>query len=197
MRHIENPARARGRAQRRFASTMTGLALMSGALLAACGGSGGTYGSANGPTGGASSSSTNGTVKTSQNAGIGTILTDSAGKTLYAAEQEADGKIACTDACTAFWLPLTTSSRTVSSSTDLPGELGTVKRPDSGKLQVTYDGMPLYTFKLDDEPGDTKGNDLTDVFKGKTYAWHAMTTKPTTEGSSTPSSNDTGGGYKY
>jgi hypothetical protein len=37
------------------------------------------------------------------------------------------------------------------------GELGTIIREDNGQTQVTYDGLPLYFFQGDEEPGDTAG----------------------------------------
>jgi predicted lipoprotein with Yx(FWY)xxD motif len=47
--------------------------------------------------------------------------------------------------------------------------LGTTKR-GAGKLQVTYNRHPLYTFKLDTKPGQTNGEDLND-FGG---VWEAL-----------------------
>jgi predicted lipoprotein with Yx(FWY)xxD motif len=37
--------------------------------------------------------------------------------------------------------------------------LGTVKRPD-GRLQVTFEGMPLYTYVGDTAPGQAKGQGI-------------------------------------
>jgi predicted lipoprotein with Yx(FWY)xxD motif len=37
----------------------------------------------------------------------GRVLVDSAGKALYAADEEADRSVVCTGACTSFWMPLT------------------------------------------------------------------------------------------
>jgi predicted lipoprotein with Yx(FWY)xxD motif len=49
----------------------------------------------------------------------------------------------------------------------LAGALGTVTRPD-GATQATYDGLPLYRFAKDTEPGQTSG----DGVKG---TWHVIT----------------------
>ncbi|MBO0829589.1 MAG: hypothetical protein J2P24_17585 [Streptosporangiales bacterium] len=185
----------------RLGLTMSGMAMASAGLLAACGGSGaGGYGSSGGS--GSSAGSANGSIMTRSASGIGTLLTDSSGKTLYSPKEEANGTISCTGACVGFWFPVMSSSTKVSSKGNLPGKLATVKRPDSGKLQVTYNGMPLYTFKLDTGPGDTKGNDFSDSFSGKKFTWYAMTTKGSAKtGSSTaPSSSSSsggGGGYGY
>ena len=47
-------------------------------------------------------------------------------------------------------------------------KLGTTKRSD-GTLQVTYAGLPLYTYVVDGKPGDAKGNDI-DSFGAEWYA---------------------------
>jgi predicted lipoprotein with Yx(FWY)xxD motif len=47
-----------------------------------------------------------------------------------------------------------------------PVKLGTVKRPD-GRTQVTYKGLPLYSFNAD-KPGEANGEGLKDV-----GTWHA------------------------
>jgi predicted lipoprotein with Yx(FWY)xxD motif len=47
--------------------------------------------------------------------------------------------------------------------------LGTTKR-GPGKLQVTYNRHPLYTFKLDKKAGQTNGEELND-FGG---VWEAV-----------------------
>ncbi len=49
-------------------------------------------------------------------------------------------------------------------------KLGTIKRPDNGRRQVTFDGRPLYTFDEDAKAGDAKGQGIKDV-----GVWHAAT----------------------
>jgi predicted lipoprotein with Yx(FWY)xxD motif len=44
-----------------------------------------------------------------------------------------------------------------------PAKLGTIKRKD-GKLQVTYNGMPLYLWVNDKAPGDTTGQNVNGVW---------------------------------
>jgi predicted lipoprotein with Yx(FWY)xxD motif len=99
-------------------------------------------------------------------------LVDSAGKTLYFADQEADGTIKCTESCLAFWFPV---EGTESTAKSMEG-LAVVKRSDNGMSQLTFQGKPLYTFKLDTGPGQNKGNNLTDEFDGTTFVWRAATT---------------------
>jgi predicted lipoprotein with Yx(FWY)xxD motif len=110
----------------------------------------------------ASAESTSAVVKTASNATVGaTVLTDAHGMTLYALSGEHAGKFICTStACVGVWHPL--SAAAGSTPAGSVGSLGTVKRPD-GTEQVTYKGMPLYTFASDQQPGEAKGEGLKDV----------------------------------
>ncbi len=116
-------------------------------------------------------------VKTASNATLGaTVLTDAQGMTLYSLSGEKNGKFICTSsACTQVWHPLSASGGTPSGSV---GSLGSVKRPD-GTEQVTYRGMPLYTFAQDQAPGDARGQGLKDV-----GTWTAVTTSAKSSGAS-------------
>lgn len=129
--------------------------------------------------------------------GLERVLVDGDGMTLYVAEQEASRKIACTGGCVELWEPLTVPKDTELSSDDgLASSLSTVRRPDGGGTQVTYQGYPLYTFTEDSGAGELTGNDVTDEFGGTSFTWHAMTMEgPAPAGS--PSESGGGGGYGY
>jgi predicted lipoprotein with Yx(FWY)xxD motif len=122
--------------------------------------------------------------------GVGQTLVDSAGKTLYFADQEADGAIKCTESCLAFWFPVEGTESTAKSMAGL----AVVKRSDNGMSQLTFEGKPLYTFKLDTGPRQNKGNNLTDEFDGTTFVWHAATT---TAAPTQPPSSSGGPDYGY
>src|ERR1700712_4949468 len=80
-----------------------------------------------------------------------TILTNLKGRTLYSLSAEKNGKFICTGAgCRATWRPLVVPQGTVPKG---PVALGTRTRPD-GRIQVTYKGLPLYTFNGDVKPGE-------------------------------------------
>ncbi len=151
--------------------------------LAACGGGGG-YGQSTGKAAPAAS----GAVSVKDLNGIGQTLVDSAGKTLYFADQEADGTIKCTAGCTDIWIPVVGTDSTAKSMAGL----ALVKRSDTGMSQLTYQGKPLYTFKLDNGPGQHQGNNVTDNFNGNTFRWHAATTTAAAP-SPAPSSSTTNG----
>jgi predicted lipoprotein with Yx(FWY)xxD motif len=159
-------------------------ALASVAALAGCGGNGkdavGNAGSA-------------GSVAVKNVDGVGTALVDAAGKTLYFADQEADGSIHCTAGCLAFWFP---AAATGAASGAVAG-LATVHRPDNGQDQLTYQGKPLYTFKLDTGPGQHEGHNLDDTFGATKFSWHAATTSAAEPGTTDTASTDPGGGYGY
>ena len=191
--HGTSPSRE---ARWRRAALTPGLVLAAtAALVAACGSSGASGGGSGSPA------SAN-VVSARQVSGVGTVLVDSAGLTLYSVKtpSEANGNIKCTGTCTTFWIPVTASSVSQGSS-GLPGKLGIVHRPD-GKTQVTYNGMPLYTFKLDTAAGQAHGNNYTDSFDGTTFTWQALTSSGAPAGGNAPApapsaSSSQPGGYGY
>ena len=95
-----------------------------------------------------------------------TVLTDTKGLTLYTLTGEVNGKFICTGTCLKAWPPLLVSAGTKPKG---PVKLGTIRRPE-GKTQVTYKGMPVYTFSGDSKKGEANGEGLKDV-----GVWHAVT----------------------
>jgi len=69
-----------------------------------------------------------------------------------AASDASSGVVVCTAACVGTWPPAI-----VSATTGLPKHVATVKRPDGGKLQLTYDGHPLYRYAGDQSKADANG----------------------------------------
>src|SRR5215475_9670347 len=109
-----------------------GLAAVAAAgLLAACGSAGTGGGSG---AGGASvtqgTAASRGTViSVRQLPGVGTVLVDRSGKTLYSPQQEADGKIICTGDCLSFWFPVRVAAgATLHAPSGVTGVLGRVHR---------------------------------------------------------------------
>jgi predicted lipoprotein with Yx(FWY)xxD motif len=153
-----------------------GLAVVAGLVLAACGGKA-TPSSGGG--GGGTSSGNTAKLKAAQISGIGAVLQAPSGLTLYHLTTDVNGKITCTGSCVSNWPPLIAASGKVPpASPDLAGHLGTVKRPD-GTLQVTFDGMPVYTYSGDSGPGQTNGQGVGGV-------WFAVTTSGVSSSSSGP-----------
>lgn len=162
-----------------------GISIAAAATLAACGGGGGST------TAMSASGSGSGAVSAKALGNAGTVLVDSSGQALYASDQEAAaGKVLCTGACNSFWEPVTASGKPTSSGS-VSGKLGTVNRPDGG-TQVTYNGMPLYSF-TQDQAGQVTGDGFKDAFDGQQFTWHVVSVG-NTGGSSQGSSSQGAGG---
>jgi predicted lipoprotein with Yx(FWY)xxD motif len=87
---------------------------------------------------------------------LGRILVDSKGITLYDFPPDRGTTSVCYDACAALWPPLLTNARPIAGAGVSASLLGTTRRKD-GKLEVTYNGHPLYYFVSDRKRGQTTG----------------------------------------
>ena len=104
----------------------------------------------------ASASPRSGALVATGKSTFGQILVNAHGRTLYLFEKDKNGKSACSGACASFWPPLLTTGKPAAGKGVSTSLLGTTRRAD-GHTQVTYNGHPLYTFKLDTNAGQTKG----------------------------------------
>ena len=158
--------------------------------LAACG-SDNNSDNASGSTPGTSGASTD-TVSVADVNGVGNILVDSSGMALYAADQEANDQVVCTDGCTSFWKPLEPGAGAPTAGPGVP-KLAVAERPD-GTEQVTAGGERLYAFS-EDSPGQVKGDGFEDDFNGQHLTWHAVHA----DGAMTPgtAAGSSCGGYSY
>jgi predicted lipoprotein with Yx(FWY)xxD motif len=139
----------------------TAMAVATVALASACGSSSGAD-----ATGGAGSAPV---VGSAHNATLGTtVLVDRRGMTLYSLSAERGGRFVCTrgstvpgssTSCLSVWRPLIAQGPVKGQGVTL----GSVVRPDGAGRQVTYRGLPLYTFSGDTSPGDASGNGFRDV----------------------------------
>jgi predicted lipoprotein with Yx(FWY)xxD motif len=93
--------------------------------------------------------------------GLGDILVDAEGRTLYAFTKDEGDQSACSGDCATSW-PALTGTATAGSGAQA-SLLSTSKQAD-GSSQVTYDGRPLYYFSGDTKPGDTNGQAVGDVW---------------------------------
>ncbi|MEA2469981.1 MAG: hypothetical protein QOE38_980 [Thermoleophilaceae bacterium] len=92
--------------------------------------------------------------------GLGKILVDSRGRTLYLFKKDTGGKSRCSGSCAVAWPPLLVTGRPTASSGVKGSKLGTTRRSD-GKTQVVYNRHPLYRFVGDKKPANTNGQGLT------------------------------------
>ena len=146
----------------RFRLAATGIGAL--LLLSACAKNNSTTPSSGGG-GGSSSSGGSAQIDSSSVSGVGTVLVDSSGNTLYYLKSEMSGKIKCTGTCASEWPPVLVPSGASSATggSSVTGTLGTIKR-DDGTTQVTYNGIPLYYYVKDTKAGDTAGQALNNVW---------------------------------
>jgi predicted lipoprotein with Yx(FWY)xxD motif len=164
-------------------SMMAGSVLALGLFAAACGSGGGGGGSSEtaAPAGGgygsapaqspAQSSAASPAAVDAKKLGLGTILVDGKGMTLYLFQKDKGGKSSCDGACATAWPPLLTTGKAMPGSGVKASLLGTTQRSD-GSTQVTYNNWPLYYFINDKAPGDTAGQNV-DAFGAEWYVLSA------------------------
>lgn len=170
-----NPARMRigsvSRARRTAGGPrhrLVGSALVSVAILvlAACGSSSSSSSSKSKSTSSTAARSSSAAVKTATGSTFGTILVDSNGKTVYTLTK-AGQAVPCSGGCLNFWPPVIAPAGGTASAAGVSG-LGTVAA--TGGQQVTYTGLPLYTFSQDHAAGDATGDGVSS-FGG---TWHVV-----------------------
>jgi predicted lipoprotein with Yx(FWY)xxD motif len=131
------------------------------------------------------------------NSGLGRVLIDGRGRTLYLFEKDTHGKSSCGGQCAAFWPPLIASGKRLATAGAKASLLGTTKRAD-GRLQVTYNHHPLYSFVKDTSKGQTNGEEL-DAFGAEWYAISSTGSKVEKTDNQSSSSTDypAPSGYGY
>jgi predicted lipoprotein with Yx(FWY)xxD motif len=99
-----------------------------------------------------------------EDSSLGSIITDADGMTLYVFLNDTEGEsTACTGDCADSWPALIVRGELEAGGDVDETLLGTVDHP-SGSAQATYAGRPLYYFAGDEQPGDTNGQALGDVW---------------------------------
>jgi predicted lipoprotein with Yx(FWY)xxD motif len=130
--------------------------------------------------------------------GLGTILVNSLGLTLYLFTTDKQSTSTCTGPCLAAWPALIASGHPTAGAGVNASLIGTVHNP-SGTTQVTYNHWPLYTFVGDRAPGQARGQgNLTSggywwVLNPAGAAVHAMPSS--TSGGGTGNGGGSGSGY--
>ncbi len=176
-------------------------------LVAACGSTSGNSPSAAAPAASAAASTTSKPpsgaeqLSTRSVPGVGTVLVDGKGRTLYAFAPDRGQKVTCVGGCAAVWPPLGAPAGSK------PGMSGQVKgalvasdvNPSGGRV-VTYAGWPLYLYVGDTAAGTAHGQGL----NANGGYWWAITpagkvvkgSASSSSGASTTSSGG-GGGSSY
>ena len=117
---------------------------------------------------------TNAMVKTYDHPGLGIILTEASGRTVYLFTMDERNKSSCSGGCALAWPPLLTVGGPTAEEGVATRRLDSIIRED-GYAQVTYEGWPLYYFAPDEKPGDTMGQMVGDVWFAVSPAGEAVT----------------------
>jgi predicted lipoprotein with Yx(FWY)xxD motif len=130
--------------------------VLAAALLAGCGSSSSSTTSTAKPVG-----ATGVVVSTKTLPGLGAVLVDSTGRTLYTFAPDKRTKVTCVGACAAVWPPLKlpAGAKATAGSGVTSSMLGSDADPSGGKV-VTYNGWPLYTYVADKSAGSVTGQAL-------------------------------------
>ena len=101
-------------------------------------------------------------VRLGSSVALGSFLVDANGKTLYYFANDVANKSNCVGQCSVLWPPFNAKNISV------PNELSAVDfgqiTTSSGGSQVTYRGWPLYYYSGDQNPGDTNGQGIQNIW---------------------------------
>jgi predicted lipoprotein with Yx(FWY)xxD motif len=95
-----------------------------------------------------------GTALTTAGSQFGDVLFDEDQRAIYIFDKEQSSESECYGDCAVEWPPVLTKGDPQAEGAVKSGKLGTTKR-DDGKLQVTYEGQPLYYYH--DDPDGVVG----------------------------------------
>ena len=112
------------------------------------------------------------TISTGKVRGLGTVLVDSKGRTLYMFVPDKQKRVTCVKSCAAAWPPVKVAKgqKIVAAKGVKQALLGSDPNPSGGRV-VTYAKWPLYTWVGDQKPGQATGQAL-DVNGG---LWYVLT----------------------
>lgn len=181
------------------------LGVVAALVIAGCGGGSSTSSSEPSGSGGGESSpvkagggGSGGTIGATEIEGLGKILVDSEGMTVYEYTPDKGTMSTCYGECEAFWPPVVAEGKPTAGEGAQASDLGTTKRKD-GTTQVTYNGHPLYTFANDTAPGEANGNEFEGIWFTLNEAGSPVEGQPT-GGEAEPEESEEssgGGGYGY
>jgi predicted lipoprotein with Yx(FWY)xxD motif len=159
--HTRNPSKARATMPRRRTErpwVAVPLTFAAAALLAACGGP--SYGGGSAASSSVPAPAATGALVATAATGLGTVLVDGNGRTVYDFANDTGTMSTCTGGCAANWHPVVAPDTLPASLPGVTGSLGETTRTD-GTEQLTVAGHPVYTFQGDSAPGQTNGNGVT------------------------------------
>lgn len=174
------------------------LAVAGAVAIAGCGGGSSSSSAESSGEGGATTASNSGgggTISTAEVSGLGKVLVDAEGMTVYLYTPDEGSTSVCYGGCESAWPPVVAAGKPTAGAGATSSALGTTKRKD-GTMQVTYEGHPLYTFAGDKAPGEATGQEDEGVWFVVDEAGSAVkgTASAGGESESEPAAEE-GGGY--
>lgn len=143
----------------RYRARLIAVALLAvlGFVAAGCGGSSASSMPKSGVAG-AQHTMSSAAVKTRKISGLGVVLVNARGRTLYVFMKDARRHVTCTGKCAQFWPPLKwkRSGKPKAARPARSKLLGVDRDPAGGKV-VTYNKWPLYTYAGDSRAGQANG----------------------------------------
>jgi predicted lipoprotein with Yx(FWY)xxD motif len=165
-----------------------------GFVAAGCGGGSSASSAPQSGVAGAQHSSSSVAVSTRKIKGLGTVLVNAKGRTLYVFMKDQRKRVTCTGSCASFWPPLKwkSSAKPKAGGAAKTSLLSTVKNPSGGR-SVTYNKWPLYTYSGDSGAGQANGQGQ-NLNGGKWYVISAAGTVVKHSASSGGGTTTSGGG---
>ncbi|MGB0091306.1 MAG: hypothetical protein WBP81_02025 [Solirubrobacteraceae bacterium] len=113
------------------------------------------------PASSSANSATSAKISSKTIPGLGPVLVNAQGRTLYTFAPDQGKKVTCTDGCAAVWPPITVpaGAKAAPAGAVKASLLGSDPNPSGGKV-VTYAGWPLYLYVADTTPGAHAGQAL-------------------------------------
>jgi predicted lipoprotein with Yx(FWY)xxD motif len=154
-----------------------GAAVIVASALAGCSS---TSPSAGGPSDESSSSApaASGNALDTASTSLGTVVVDGKGMTVYYYKKDVkdSGKSTCSGQCLALW-PAVVAPSINPQVEGVTGTVGTITR-DDGTMQVTVNGLPVYTYAKDNAAGDVTGQGVGGVWYVLNPSGKAITSAP-------------------
>ena len=165
-----------------------------GLVAAGCGGGSSASSAPKSGVAGEEHSASSAAVTTRRISGLGVVLVNAKGRTLYVFMKDQRSRVTCTGACASFWPPLKWkgAGKPKAGGSAKTSLLSTVANPGGGRV-VTYSKWPLYTYAGDSAAGQAKGEAL-NLNGGKWYVISAAGTLIKHKSSSGGGTTTTGGG---
>lgn len=99
-------------------------------------------------------------ITTKSVAGLGTVLVNGQGRTLYIFEPDKHAKVTCVGGCASVWPPLKLTGAKAQTAGQLKAALVSSDPDPAGGRVITYNGWPLYLYVGDSQAGTASGQAL-------------------------------------